>query len=167
MQLLQDLRFGVRALRKSPGFAFIAITTLALGIGANTAVFSIVNALILRPYTFPHLDQLVLLRAVGANVVSEVRIAPADFLDLERESSIFQGVSAFRQKESNLTGAVETEPVVTCEVSPNFFDVVGERPSFGRAFSPEEGAVGRDNTVIISHRSEERRVGKECRSRWS
>src|SRR5215469_17408445 len=101
--LFHDFRFGVRALRKKPGFAVTAVLTLALGIGANTAVFSIVNALILRPYPFPQLDQLVLLRAGGANVVSEVKVAPADFLDLQREEPIFQGLAAYREKESNPT----------------------------------------------------------------
>jgi putative ABC transport system permease protein len=150
-RLLQDLRQGVRGLSKNPGFAAIAVITLALGIGANTAVFSIVNALILRPYPFPRLDELVLLRATGANVVSEVKVAPADFLDLQRDASLFQNLAAFREKESNFTGSGNAEPVVTCEVSPSFFDVMGEAPGFGRGFVPEEGENGRGSTVIINH----------------
>ena len=158
-RMLQDLRYGLRALRKSPGFATITVITLALGIGANTAVFGIVNALILRPYTFPQLDQLVILRASGASVTSEVKIAPADFLDLQRETSIFQGLFAYRLKESNLTAGGEAEPAVTCEVSTNFFDVIGERPLIGRAFSKEEGESGRDDAVIINHGFWLRRLG--------
>src|SRR5215472_9712349 len=150
-RLLQDLRHGMRALRKNPGFAAIAIVTLALGIGANTAVFSIVNALILRPYPFPRLDELVLLRATGANVVSEVKVAPADFFDLQRDASLFQSLAAFRDKDSNLTGSGAAEAVVTCEVSPSFFDVLGEAPLLGRGFAPEEGETGRSSTVIINH----------------
>jgi predicted permease len=149
--MLQDLRYGLRALRKNPGFATIAVITLALGIGANTAVFGIVHALIVRPYPFPQLDQLVILRASGANVVHESKIAPADFLDLQRESSIFQGLLAYRLKESNLTAGGEAEPVVTGEVSPNFFDVIGEKPWLGRAFAQEEGESGRNDAVILNH----------------
>ena len=156
---LQDLKHGLRALRKSPGFAAIAVITLALGIGANTAVFSIVNALILRPYTFPQLDQLVLLRVTGDNVVNEVKIAPADFIDLQRESSAFQGLTAYREKESNLTGTGEAEPAVTCEVSPNFFAVIGEKPAIGRMFSAEEGEAGRNDAVIVNHGFWLRRLG--------
>ena len=159
LRLFQELTYGLRGLRKSPGFAVVAVVTLALGIGANTAVFSIVNALILRPYPFPELDQLVLLRAGGANVVSEVKIAPADFLDLQREEPIFQGSAAYREKESNLTGGGEAEPAVTCEVTPNFFEVVGEKPAIGRTFSPEEGEAGRNDAVIVNHGFWQRRMG--------
>jgi len=158
-RLLQDVRHGLRALSKNPGFAAIAVITLALGIGANTAVFSIVNALILRPYPFPRLDEIVLLRATGANVVSEVRVAPADFIDLQHDASLFQRLAALREKESNLTGSGNAEPVVTCEVSTGFFDVIGEAPGLGRGFAPEEGESGRGNTVIINHGYWLRRFG--------
>ena len=151
MTLFHDFRFGVRALRKKPGFAVTAVLTLALGIGANVAVFSIVNALILRPYPFPGLDRLVLLRAEGPNVVSEVRIAPADFLDLQRESSIFQMLAAFRVGDSNLTGSGDTQSVVTAAVSPNFFELIGVQPTLGRQFATEETEAGRDAVVILNY----------------
>jgi putative ABC transport system permease protein len=159
LRLFQELKYGLRGLRKSPAFAVVAVVTLALGIGANTAVYSIVNALILHPYPFPQLDQLVLLRAGGANVVSEVKIAPADFLDLQRDESIFKGLAAYRDKESNLTGAGEAEPAVTCEVTPNFFDVLGEKPAIGRTFSREEVEAGRNDSVIVNHGFWLRRLG--------
>src|SRR5215470_3029882 len=149
--LFHDFRFGVRALRKKPGFAVTAVLTLALGIGANVAVFSIVNALILRPYPFPELDRLVLLRAEGPKVVSEVRIAPADFLDLQRESSIFQMLAAFRVGDSNLTGSGDTQSVVTAAVSPNFFELIGVQPTLGRQFATEETEAGRDAVVILNY----------------
>jgi len=151
MILFHDFRFGVRALRKKPGFAVTAVLTLALGIGANVAVFSIVNALILHPYSFPELDRLVLLRAAGPKVVSEVRIAPADFLDLQRETSIFQGLAAFRQGDSNLTGSGDTQAVVTAAVSPNYFDLIGVQPQLGRQFAVEETEAGRDAVVILNY----------------
>ncbi|HYL91970.1 MAG TPA: ABC transporter permease, partial [Alphaproteobacteria bacterium] len=149
--LFQDLRFGLRALAKNPGFSAIAIITLALGIGANTAVFSIVNALILRPFPFPNLDQLVLVRASGANVVSEIRIAPADFADLQRDSRIFQGVAAFQLKEANLTGAGDAETVVVSSVTPDFFAVIGAQPLLGRGFAAEEAEPGRDDVIVLNH----------------
>jgi putative ABC transport system permease protein len=151
MNLFQDFRYGLRALRKKPAFALTAILTLALGIGANIAVFSIVNALILRPYPFPELDRIVLLRAAGPKVVSDIKIAPADFLDLQRDSSIFQGLAAYRGNESNLTGAGEAQTVVTATVSPNFFDLLGAQPVFGRRFTVEDGENGRDAVVILNY----------------
>lgn len=151
MSLFQDFRYGLRALRKKPGFALTAILTLALGIGANIAVFSIVNALILRPYPFAELDRIVLLRAAGPKVVSDIRIAPADFLDLQRDSSVFQGLAAYRANESNLTGTGEAQTVVTATVSPNFFDLLGVQPVFGRGFTTEDGESGRDAVVILNY----------------
>jgi len=151
VNFFQDFRYGLRALLKKPGFALTAILTLALGIGANAAVLSIVNGLILRPYPFPDLDRLVLLHATGPKVVSEVSIAPADFLDLQRESSVFQGLAAFRATESNLTGSGDTQTVVTATVSTNFFDVIGVQPVLGRHFTPDEGQSGRDVVAILNY----------------
>ncbi|HEY6967878.1 MAG TPA: ABC transporter permease, partial [Candidatus Angelobacter sp.] len=162
MNLLQDFRHGYRALLKKPAFALTAILTLALGIGANVAVFSIVNALILRPYPFPELDRLVLLRARGPNAVSEVRIAPADFLDLQRDSSVFQGLAAIRGNESNLTGTGEAETVVTATVSPNFFDLVGVPPYLGRTFAAEEGESGRDGVLVLNYGFWQRRFSGDA-----
>ncbi|HLW52271.1 MAG TPA: ABC transporter permease [Candidatus Angelobacter sp.] len=149
-RLFQDLRYGVRALLKNPGFSLIAIITLALGIGANTAVFSIVNALILRPYPFPDLDRITLLRAAGPKVTSEYRIAPADFLDLQREGEIFDELAAFQQGEASLTGAGDAESVVDCAVTPNFFQVLGTQPASGRLFASDEAERGRDQVVILN-----------------
>lgn len=147
---LQDFRYGLRSLAKKPGFAVTAVLTLALGIGANVAVFSIVNALILRPYTFPELDRLVVLRAAGPKVLSELRIAPADFIDLQRDSSIFRGVAAFRQVDVNLTGSSDSEAATATAVSQNFFDLLGVQPSLGRQFAAEETQAGRDAVVILN-----------------
>lgn len=151
MNLFQDFRYGLRGLRKKPSFAVTAILTLALGIGANVAVFSIVNALILRPYPFPELDRIVLVQAAGPKVVSQIRIAPADFLDLQRDSSAFQGLAAYRNNESNLTGSGDAQVVVTSTVSPNFFNLLGVQPLLGREFTTENGESGRDAVVILNY----------------
>ena len=151
MNLFQDFRYGLRALARKPGFAVTAVLTLALGIGANAAVFSIVNALMLHPYPFPDLDRLVLLRAEGPKVVNPVKVPLGDFLDLQRDSSIFQGLAAFRQYDSNLTGSGDAQTVGTVTVSPNFFDVLGVQPLLGRMFVAEEAESGRDAVVVLSY----------------
>ena len=151
MNLLQDFRYGIRALLKRPGFALTAVLTLALGIGANVAVFSIVNALILRPYPFPDLDRLVLLRAAGPKVLSEVKVPLADFLDLQRDPAIFQGAATFRQYDSSLTGSGDAQTVLTATVSPNFFRVIGMQPLIGRQFTAENEENGRDAVAILSY----------------
>jgi putative ABC transport system permease protein len=150
-QLLEDLRYGLRSLVRDWSFTAIAVTTLVLGIGANTSVFSIVNALLIRPYPFPDLDQVVLLHQSGPNVTSEIRIAPADFLDLQREAKDFQGLSSFQLKMGTLIGAGDPEAIITCAVSPNFFEVLGERAGLGRTFTVEEGEPGRSQVAILNY----------------
>ena len=151
MNLLQDFRYGLRALARKPGFAVTAILTLALGIGANVAVFSIVNALILRPYPFPDLDRLVLLRGTGPKVLNPAKIPLADFVDLGRDTSIFHGLAAFRQYDSNLTGSGDVQTVSAVTVSTNFFDTIGVQPQLGRQFTAENAESGRDAVVILSY----------------
>src|SRR5260370_26575970 len=102
-RLLQDLRFGLRSLVKNRGFTVLAVITLTLGIGANTAVFSMVNALLLRPYPFRDLERLVLITRSGNNSGSETRVAPADFVELQQSNKMFASVTAFQYKLWNLT----------------------------------------------------------------
>src|SRR5690242_13735582 len=120
-RLLQDLRFGLRSLGKHRGFTALAVITLTLGIGANTAVFSMVNALLLRPYPFRDLERLVLILRAGNNSGSETRVAPADLMELQQQKKMFESVSAFQYKLWNITEAGETEGVVACAVQSNFF----------------------------------------------
>lgn len=149
--LLQDLGLGVRLISRRKAFASIAILTLALGVGANTAVFSIVNALLLHPYDVPDPDRLVLVRAAGPRVMSEFRIAPADFADLQREVGAVQRAAAFRFREANLTVNGETaEPILGYQVSPNFFDVIGVVPARGRGFASDDAQAGGGRAAIIS-----------------
>jgi len=160
-RLLQDLRFGLRSLVKNRGFTALAVITLTLGIGANTAVFSMVNALLLRPYPFRDLERLVLISRSGNNSGSEMRVTPAELMELERESSVLESVSAFQYKLWNLTESGETEGIVACAVSPNFFEVIGMRAALGRTFLPEEGTPGRDQVVVINHGYWKRRFGAD------
>jgi putative ABC transport system permease protein len=149
--LLRDVRYGLRMLRKNPVFTLIAAITLILGIGANTAVFSVVNALLLHPYPFRGIDQLVLVREQHGNQPGETRMAAADFFDLREQSRAFQGLAASRGVSLNFSDNGQVEAVDAAAATANFFDVLGIRPAAGRNFSPDEEQPGRDQSLIISH----------------
>src|SRR5262249_28531685 len=119
----------LRALGKSPGFTFVVMLSLAIGIGASSAVFSAVNSLLLHPYTFPSLDQIVLIKENGpGGGPADKPLAPADFVDLRSDSGPFQNIAAFRFHNFNITGAGDPEAVLGLKVSPNFFDLIGVAP---------------------------------------
>jgi putative ABC transport system permease protein len=159
--LRQDFCFGLRQLRKSPGFAIVAILTLALGIGANTAIFSMVNALLLHPYDFRDLDQLVRVweyRGVDAGIDERV-LAPADAAQFADTSQVFSAFSTYRCRDFNLTTNDAAQPARGCSVSAKFFDVLGVHPMFGRSFSPEDDQPGAGPVVILSHGFWQGRLG--------
>ena len=134
--LLQDVRYGARTLRKSQGFAAVAIFTLALGIGANTALFSVVNGVLLKPLPYPQANQLVGLwwdRTPGQHS----SIPYLNFLDWQKQSTVFSSVGAYLQDNMIVTGAVERERVDGVKISANFFDLLGAKPLLGRSFRPE------------------------------
>src|SRR5215471_4255757 len=159
--LHQDFRFGVRQLLKSPGFAIVAILTLALGIGANTAIFSMVNALLLHPYDFHDLDQLVRVweyRGVEAGIDERV-LAPADAAQFAASTQVFNAFATYRCRDFNLTANDAAQPARGCNVSANFFDVLGVNPAVGRGFSPDDDQPGAGQVVILSHGFWQRRLG--------
>jgi putative ABC transport system permease protein len=159
--LRQDFHFGLRQLRKSPGFAIVAILTLALGIGANTAIFSMVNALLLHPYDFRDLDQLVRVweyRGVDAGIDERV-LAPADAAQFADTSQVFSAFATYRCRDFNLTAYDAAQPARGCNVSANFFDVLGVNPAYGRSFSPEDDQPGAGQVIILSHGFWQRRLG--------
>jgi predicted permease len=147
--LLQDLRYGLRMLAKSPSFTAIAILTLALGIGANTALFSVVNGVLLNALPFPAPDGLV---ALFTNRIHFERasISYPNFLDWQRENHTFASMAAFRPDDFNLTGAGEAEHVRGEMVSADFFSTLGIRPAIGRWFTSEEDRLGGAPVVVIS-----------------
>lgn len=148
--LTQDIRFGLRMLRKSPGFAAIAVLTIALGVGATTAIFSVVDATLLHPLPYPHPEQLVRLAGdlpgVGA---SDVGFSEPEWRDLRR-SGIFSGVSPAWYDDNNLTGSSRPTRVSLLIVSPNYFSVLGVKPRLGRAFDPDYDAPGFTGELLIS-----------------
>ena len=156
-----DLRYGFRGLRKSPGFAAVSVLTLALGIGANTAVFSMVNALLLHPYKFHDLDTLVRVwedRGIDEGYDAR-RIAPADAEDLRGGTQIFESITTFGWTNFNLSKDGGVQPVLGCRVAANFFDVLGVVPAAGRLFTPTEEQTGLDQVAVMSHGMWQRRFG--------
>lgn len=151
--VLQDLRFACRTLRKNLAFTTIAVLTLALGIGANTAIFSMVNALLLHPYSFPQLDRLV---RVWENSgidegVDARRVAAPDAADLLGRAPVFDALTTYRCGDFNLNAEGNVQPVRGCAVSTNFFDVLGVSPASGRAFSAAEEQAGADQVAVVSY----------------
>src|ERR1044071_3916827 len=142
MTLWQDVRFGVRTLAKRPGFALGAVLTLALGIGANTAIFSVVNAVLLRPLPFKDAERLVIVYETTQSVPRNFITVP-NLEDSRSGSRSFEGFATFVPQSVNLTGAgAEPERVVGAFVTSSFFPVLGIQPVRGRAFTPEDDAQG-------------------------
>src|SRR6266849_6309777 len=159
--LLSDLRYGLRSLGRSPGFTIVCVLTLALGIGANTAIFSMVNALLLHPYNFRNLDSLVRVwEDRGIDEGYDARyIAPADVADLRSSNNVFEGLTTYNYQSFGLGKEGDVQPILGCKVSANFFDVLAVTPSAGRLFSTVEEQPGADQAVILSYGSWERRFG--------
>lgn len=161
--LIQDLRYGLRALRKNAGFTAIAVVTLALGIGANTAVFSMVNALLLHPYNFRDLDRLVRVwETRGMEEGWDARwVASVDADDLRASTQVFEGLTTYRCQDFNWNASGDVQTVRGCGVSANFFEVLGVSPAIGRTFTTAEEQPGADQVAIVSHGFWQRRFGAD------
>jgi putative ABC transport system permease protein len=153
-RLFQDLRYGIRALLKKPGFTSIAVLTLALGIGANTAIFSVVNAVLLRPLPFKEPAQLVEIQSVNLNSGQQSGggASPADFWDWQQQSQAFDNIAAFSGGGTTLTLAEHPESFPGASVSTNFFDTLGVKPLYGRAFADEEGKTNAPSALVLSYK---------------
>ncbi len=156
--LIKDLRYGIRGLLKRPGFTVVAVITLALGIGANTAIFSVVNGVILRPLPYKEPDRLVSLWE-KVPVYGQWRVAPANFLDWKKQNTVFEDVAAFGASTLTLTGEGEPEQLLGTRASEGYFAVVGVEPMLGRTFLHEEHEPGRGRVVILGHAFWTRRLG--------
>jgi putative ABC transport system permease protein len=163
-RLGQDLRFGLRMLRKNPGFSLVAILTLALGIGASTAIFSVVNGVLLRalPYYEPErlvmvwADRPILQKQTG---LEDFPVAVADFVDWRNQNQSFEQMAAMFASRVNLIGGGEPESVFGLRASASLFPLLGARFTLGRAFLPEEDQVGAERVVVISHGLWQRHYG--------
>jgi predicted permease len=158
-QCAADLRFGLRMLRRSPAFSAVAILTLALGVGANTAIFSVVNAVLLRPLPFPQSEELVVIKAENKKTGERFpSVSPADFFDWKSQSRSFESLSAYSGWPITLLDADRPEMVPGTRVTDQFFHALQIRPQLGRVFNPEEFKAG-SNVIILSHRLWQRRFG--------
>jgi putative ABC transport system permease protein len=161
--LWQDLRYGARMLLKNPGFTLIAVFTLALGIGANTAIFSVVDAVLLRPLAFKEPDQLVIIgRGRARESVSS--ISYPEFIDVKEQNQVFEEVAAASvgDREFDLASDREPERIAGLRVSTGFFKLLGVEPRLGRTFSPEESQAGQNRVAIIGHNLWQRRFGGDA-----
>ena len=156
----QDVRYALRVLRKSPGFAIIAILTLALGIGANTAIFSIVYSVLLKPMPYPHPEQLVMVWSKFKG--DRDAVSTGEFLDWKRENSVFQSLSAWNTTSFDLTGnATVAERVQANAITPDLNTTTGDPLALGRDFLPEEGQVGKNQVAILTHKVWQNRYGSD------
>lgn len=153
--VIQDLLFGLRLLRKNPGFTAVAVLTLALGIGANTAIFSVVNAVLLRPLPFDQPGALTKLYHTPPQAsfpgIATFSVSPANFLDWRSQSQAFEAMAAIGFARFTLTGKARPEAIPAALVNSAFFSILRARPFLGRAFLEDEDEPGRDHEVVLSY----------------
>ncbi len=149
--MMRDLRYALRALRRTPGFTLVAVLTLAIGVGANTAIFSLVNAVLLHPLPYRNPERLVKISVDNPGLgLRDVPFSFPEFEDLRTRANVFDEVSVVFPASSNLTGAKQPERLELLGVSPNYFSLLGERAQIGRLFGPEDVARGFAQAVVIS-----------------
>jgi putative ABC transport system permease protein len=150
--LVQDIRYGIRSLRKAPGWTALAIAALGLGIGANSSVFSIINVILVRPLA--HKDPQTLVVIWGNNRAKGIRgsfFAAADYQDIARQNQVFEQIGAYRGQSAVLTGRELPERVESAAVSPTIFELLGTRAEVGRLFAPDEDQPGKNGVAVLSH----------------
>ncbi len=158
--IFQDLRYALRSLALNPGFAVVSILALALGIGANSAIFTVVNSVLLRPLQFPHSEQLVVIRERNLPAgFPQFSLSPANYIDYRDQNRHFSRMAAFHGQGYSLTGGTEAERLRGAEVVPEFFEVLAMRPLLGRGFTPEEGKPGAPLVAILGYDLWQRRFG--------
>ena len=159
---MNDLRYALRQLAKAPGFTVVAVLTLALGIGANTAVFSFINALLVRPLPYQQPSQLVLIWERFATMgLERIPVSAPEYLDLEKELQSTTGLAAFNYRTFNLSGGDVPERISGAIVSPSLFPLLGVEPVKGRTFAREEQRQGHDDIIVISERLWKRRFNSD------
>ena len=156
--LWQDIRYGVRMLRKTPSVSIIVVIALALGIGANTAIFSVVNAVLLRPLPYEEADRLLFLNE-KSQALDEMSISYPNYQDWKAQNHVFEAIGVYNRQSYNLTGVGEAERIVTGQVSADLFTVLRARPELGRVFTNDEDKPGTAPVVVLSYGLWQRRFG--------
>src|SRR5688572_10040768 len=156
--LIKDIRYGIRSLTKRPGFTAIAVITLALGIGASTAIFSVVDGVLLRPLPYPDSEQIVQLREVSQRG-GRMAFTDPNFRDVSARSRMFQGVAQYGGTLTTVTGASEPVRVPSFLVSSDFFNVLAVKPLVGRTFLSEESKSGGAPVAVVSYGFWQRLLG--------
>ena len=159
--LWQDLRYGARMLLKNPGITFVVILALALGIGANTAIFSVVNAVLLRPLPYEESDRLVFLNETS-KVMDEISISYPNFTDCRTQNHVFEEIGVYNRESYNLTGAGEAERIITGQVSADLFSALRVNAALGRVFTNDEDKPGATPVGVLSHGLWQRRFGGQA-----
>jgi putative ABC transport system permease protein len=159
--LLQDIRYGFRMLLRNPGFTFLVVLILAVGIGASTAIFSVVNAVLLNPLPTKDSHRFVEIREVNVAKGRDVRVSPPLFLDLQQEKDVFEDMAAFSYETLLFPGQEFAETIYGYEVTPHFFTLLGVQPMAGRAFTSGEGQPGNDQVLVVSYGFWQRRFGSD------
>jgi len=159
--LARDLRYALRSLRRSPGFTTVAILTLAFGFGANTAVFTVVNGVLLRPLPFPEPGRLFLVsyESKGGPFEAPPGLYDSDYLEYQRQNRVFEQIATFSEDAATLTGAGDASRLPTATVTSSFFSVLQVSPALGRAFLPEEERPGNNHVALLSDKLWRNRLG--------
>jgi putative ABC transport system permease protein len=161
--VLHDVRLALRSLARNPGFACLAVFTLALGIGASTATFSLIDRVLIRPLPFANADRLALVWEEAAALgYPRMDVSPANYGDWSRQSDVFEDLAAYFGNAFNLTGQGRPERLDGVHATPNLFSVLGATPFLGRSFLPSEGTPGNTGVVILSYALWQRRFGEDA-----
>jgi len=160
--LLQDLRYGIRMLRKNPGFTAVALLVLTIGIGTNVAIFSVVNTVLLRPLPYRDPSRLVMIwESLPGIGFQQVGTATAEYLDYRDRNRVFSGIAGYKNDTGNLTGSGQPERIPITRASANLFSVLGVQPMLGRTYSREEDRPGAAKVAVLSYGLWKRRYGAD------
>src|ERR1041384_1027756 len=158
--LLRDLRYAARNLWRNPGFTCVSILALALGIGANSAIYTVVNSVLLQPLRFQKPEQLVVIRERNLKAgFPQFSLSPGNYLDFRDHNHTFSGIAAYGNQGLNLSGGSQPERLRGARVTGEFFTVLGRRPALGREFTAQEMQLGSHHAVILSYGLWQRRFG--------
>ena len=158
--LIKDIRYGVRGLLKHPGFTALVVITLALGIGASTAIFSVVDSVLLRRLPYTNASRLVAIQELSP-AGKRVQVTSANFLDWRAQNTVFENLAAIKQTTSNLALSDHAERIDLAQANANFFDVFGVKPQYGRLFIPQDEQAGHEPVVVVSNALWQRRFGSD------